>query len=313
MTKVSKSDPILSIVLLNYNFGEYLVDCLKSLDRSVLTDQIEIIVADNASSDDSFVKSQKQNFINSKIKYIFHQNGKNYGFAKGNNLAIKLIQPNTKYVLFLNPDTAVNSNTIQGMISYFRNNPRIDSATCHINLATNGKLQPECHRGFPTPWNTFWYFFGFGLPKLFPKLKLINGYLMEYLDYSTLQQIDCCVGAFFMMKIEVGKKVGWWNEKYFFNGEDLDFCYKLKQLGYTVYFIPDYKITHYQGVSSGIKKTKSSASTETKIRTAKATTRAMRIFYQENILQDYPHFIHPVINLGISLLESFRVFKARYL
>ncbi len=253
MTKVSKNKPILSAIILNYNAGNYLSQCLLSIDKSKLTDKIEIIIADNASTDDSFTKSQKLKLINPKIKYIFKKNTGNVGFSAGNNQGLATSNPNSKYVLFLNPDTSVEPNTLQGMINYFEKNNYINAATCYITLIATGKLQPECHRGFPTPLNAFLHFSGISS----------RGYFMEHLDYTKLQKINCCVGAFFMMKRTVGNKVGWWNEKYFMYGEDLDFCYKLKLNNFQLYFIPNYKINHYQGVSSGLKKSKSSASRET--------------------------------------------------
>lgn len=303
MTKASKNKPILSIIILNYNASDYLSKCLISIDESKLTNQIEIIIADNASTDDSFTKSQKLKLINPKIKYIYEKNIGNVGFSSGNNQGLAVSNPNSKYVLFLNPDTSVEPNTLQGMLNYFEKNSYIDAATCYITLVATGKLQPECHRDFPTPLNSFLHFSGISS----------RLYFMEYLDYSKIQKINCCVGAFIMLKRSVGDTIGWWNEKYFMYGEDLDFCYKLKKAGVQLYFIPDFKINHYQGVSSGLKKSKSTASRETKIRSAIATTTAMKIFYQDNLIKNYPQIFHPIIYLGINLLQSYRVFKAKYL
>jgi hypothetical protein len=313
MKPLLPKDPILSIIILNYNAGDYLINLFDSLTKLILTHRIEVILVDNQSTDGSFEVARTKNFSHPKINFIFHQNQSNLGFAWGNNQGIKISHKNSKYVLFLNPDTLVNPTTIQGMINFFENNSKVDAATCYVKLASNNQLQPECHRGFPNPWNTFWHFFGFGLPKLFPKFKLINGYFLSYLDYSQIQEIDCCVGAFFMMKRSVGQKVGWWNEKYFFYGEDLDFCYKLRQNGFKLFFIPDYEIIHYQGIASGIKKTTSLASRNTKVNSAQASTQAMRIFYQENLMAKYPKILHPIIFLGIEFVSIYRLIKAKYL
>jgi len=304
MTKSPKSNsPVLSVIVLNYNAGNYLSQCLESINHSVLTDNIEVIIADNLSTDNSFSLAKKIKLSHPQIKFIFTQNNKNGGFSWGNNQGLKSTNPQSKYVLFLNPDTAVEPNSLQGMINYFEKHSQVDAATCDVILAVTGKTQPECHRGFPTPWNAFSYFFLPFIP---------NSYILQK-DFSVRQPIDCCVGAFFMMKRTVGQSVGWWNEKYFFYGEDLDFCYKIKQLGYQLFFIPDYKITHYQGISSGIKKTKTAASRNTKVRSAIASTEAMRIFYRENLIKNYPPLLQPLIWQGINLLEFYRVFKAKYL
>lgn len=304
----------LSIIILNYNSGDYLLKCLESLETSNLKKYIcQVIVIDNQSTDDSFQLAKKQ-FKSQKFHTIFHPLSKNLGFATGNNQGIKKLSSNTKYVLFLNPDTLVEKDTISHMISLLNKDKNIDAATCAITLALTNQLQPECHRGFPTPWRSICYFSG--LSSLFPKSKYFNGYFLGHLNKNKLHQIEACVGAFLMVKKSVGDAIGWWNEKYFFYGEDLDFCYKLSKNGYKLYFDPNCQITHFQGVSSGIKKQSKDitrASRETKIRSALASTNAMRIFYQENLISSYPKFIQALVMSGIKIMEMVRVFKARYL
>jgi GT2 family glycosyltransferase len=312
--------PTLAIIILNYNSRDYLVKCLQSLDSSVLRQPVEIIIVDNASTDDSFKLVSPANFVfkNSylqKPKYLPLKT--NLGFAAGNNRGLDLISsPNIPYVLFLNPDTTVEPHTLQTMIDHFNHDPQLMAATCHVTLALTGQLQPECHRGFPTPWNTFWHFFGLGIPRIFPKSALFHGYLMDHLDYSQVQPIDCCVGAFFMLRRQAGNQVGWWNEKYFFYGEDLDFCYKLHQAGHQLYFFPDARIVHYQGISSGIigKTSKiSTSSRQTRIRSAQASTTAMAIFFEDHLAPQYPLPLRLLVRTGIKLLENYRHFKAKYL
>lgn len=311
---MKKNKVILSVIILNYNSGKYLSQCLESIVKSNLNKGIEIIIVDNKSSDESFVLAQKVKNTNSNINFVFLPLESNLGFAAGNNQGVKKISSDSKYVLFLNPDTTVEKDTLKGMINFFESDCKVDAATCFITLALTGKMQPECHRGFPYPWRSFCHFSG--LSKLFPHTKLFDGYFLGHLNMAKTHLVEACVGAFLMVKKSVGETIGWWNEKYFFYGEDLDFCYKLRQKKFRLYFVPDYKITHFQGVSSGlISKTKhiSQASRETKIKSAKASTQAMRIFYQENLVEQYPFFLRPIIMAGIKLLEIQRVAKARYL
>lgn len=300
----------LSVIILNYNSGDYLKKCLESISKSDIGNyQYEVIVVDNLSTDDS-IKLAKT--VSPKFKFLELKN--NLGFAHGNNQGLKEINPKTKFVLFLNPDTIVENNTFKNMIEFFDQNPKADAATCQIDLALTGQMQPECHRGFPTPWNSLCYFSG--LAKLFPKSKLFSGYFMGNLDKTKPHQIDACVGAFLMVKKEVGDAIKWWNEKYFFYGEDLDFCYQLKQKNFKLFFNPNCKITHFQGISSGLinhSKKISKASRETKIKVAKASTNAMRIFYQQNLFKKYSSPVRLLVNLGINMLEFQRVFKAKYL
>jgi len=301
----------LSIIILNYNSADYLKKCVESIGKSDIGNyKYEVIVVDNSSTDNSIDLAKKSNIPNTKYLIL----NTNLGFAHGNNQGLKEINPTTRFVLFLNPDTLVQKNTFKNMIEFFDKNSKVDAATCQIDLALTGKIQPECHRGFPTPWNALCYFSG--LSKLFPHSKIFSGYFMGNLDTTIPHQIDACVGAFLMVKKAVGDKVKWWNEKYFFYGEDLDFCYQIKQHHFNLWFNPNCKITHFQGVSSGlISKSKhlSKASRVTKIKVAKASTQAMRIFYQENLFKNYSPITRGLVMFGINLLEIKRVFKAKYL
>jgi hypothetical protein len=254
---------------------------------------------DNSSTDNSIIQAQKISVPHTKFLKL----KTNRGFSFGNNRGVEATNPKSNFILFLNPDTIVKEATLEKMIGFFEKNHQVDAATCKIILAKTNQIQPECHRDFPTPLNAFMHFGGISSRQ----------YFMEYLDFSKTQKINACVGAFFMIKREIGNKVGWWNEKYFMYGEDLDFCFKLKLKKYNLFYYPKTHITHFQGISSGIKKTVSAASRATKVRSALATTNAMRIFYQENLFSKYSLFTQTLVLGGIKLLEIFRVFKAKYL
>jgi GT2 family glycosyltransferase len=310
---VASQKPELSVIILNYNSGGYLSKCLKSLCRSKLNDEVEVIVVDNKSTDQSFRQAQTVSSTNRHLTFKFKSLSSNIGFSRGNNQGVKLISPSSKLVLFLNPDTLVLPNTLQKSINFFHRHSNAAALTCRLILALNHRLQPECHRGFPTPWRSLCYFSG--LSKVFPKSSLFNGYFLGHLNTQKTHRIEACVGAFLMVRRLVGENVGWWNEKYFFYGEDLDLCYKLHQKGHALYYYPYCKAYHYQGISSGIvsqSQKRSLASRETKIRSAKASTEAMRIFYQENLIKNYPILTRLIVLSGIKLLESLRVAKAKY-
>ena len=304
----------LSIIILNFNSADYLQKCLNSIYLSNLDKfKIEIIVVDNNSTDNSIQLAQNLTHNQQKITTKFLLLKENNGFAHGNNQGVKKINKKSRYVLFLNPDTTVDPSTFKTMINFFDQDSRVDAATCYINLALTNKMQPECHRGFPTPWRSFCYFSG--LYKIFPKSKLFNGYFLGHLDKTTIHPIEACVGAFLMIKKSIGQEIGWWDEDYFFYGEDIEFCYQIKEKGYQLYFNPQCKITHYQGVSSGlIEKTKhiSKASRQTKIKVAKASTQAMKIFYQKHYFQKYPKIVQNLVLFGIKVLEEKRIAKAKY-
>jgi len=293
----------LSIIIVSYNTKNFLKNCLESIEPNP---NYEIIVIDNNSTDDSVVmlkelkKKSKQN-----ITILEKRN--NLGFAKANNQALKKAQG--RLILFLNPDTILEKETLKTMIDFMDENPKVGAATCRVQL-TNGKLDQASHRGFPTVWNSFTYFSG--LEKLFPKSPIFAGYSLTYLPLDNIHEIDAGCGAFLMVRQEAGSQVNWFDEDYFWYGEDLDFCYRLKENGWKIMFVPTTKITHWKGAASGIKKHSqgiSTASKETKIKAAKASVKVMRLFFQKHYKDKYPKVIYWLTMLGISLLEKVRLFK----
>lgn len=299
MSKTNK----LSIVILSYNTEKLLNDCLNSVIKAIgERKDIEIIVVDNCSSDNC-VGMVKNNF--SQVKII--ENKENLGFAAGNNLA--LTKCLSSYVLLLNPDTEISSNTLEVMLGYMDNNPKVGISTCFVKLK-NGKIDDASHRGFPTPWNALCHFSGLG--KIFPNSVLFNGYHLGYQNLDKIHEIDACCGAFMLIRQEVGKKLKWLDEDYFFYGEDLDFCYRAKEDGWKIMFNPETSILHWKGAASGMKELSqeiTTASSETKKRAVLASTDAMKIFYQKHYIQKYPQVLTKIILFGIDFIEARRLSK----
>lgn len=295
----------LSIIILNYNTKDLLRDCLKSVLAAEKNGFcFEVVVVDNASTDNSTAMVKKEF---TQVKLI--ENQKNLGFAAGNNLAIPYTSG--RYVLFLNPDTFVFAETFKKMLNFMENHSRVGAATCRVELLT-GKLDEACHRGFPTPWNAFCHFTG--LEKIFPKVKFFSGYTLSYLPLDKPHEIDACSGSFLLVRRKVGNKLGWFDEDYFWYGEDIDFCYRLKEAGWQVYYVPEVKIIHYKGVASGMKRQTRQISTATKETRKKAlasSTEVMKIFYQKHYRKKYPPVVNWLVIQGINLIRLLRGLKAR--
>jgi len=286
----------LSIIIVNYNVKELLRQCLQSLAGV----DCEIFVADNASKDGS-VEMVREEFP--EVKLIASK--ENLGFAKANNLALR--QAQGRYLLFLNPDTVVPKETLSTIIQFMDGDPKVGVATCFIELASGG-MDMDCHRGFPTPWASFCHFSG--LAKLFPRSKLFGQYHQTWKDLSKTHEIDSCVGAFMMVRRGAMEEVGVWDEDFFFYGEDLDWCYRFREKGFKVMFYPHVKIIHHKGASSGMKKSSqevTTASRESKRRARKASTEAMRIFYEKHYIKKYPKLVNWLVLRGIKLMEKIRL------
>lgn len=295
----------LSIIILTYNTKDLTLDAVKSVEknypREVASGEFEVIVCDNQSTDDS-VEAFRSYKKTSKIK-TFHivENGGNIGFSAGNNKGVPFAKG--KYVLFLNPDTIVYPKTLTYMLEFMEKHPEVGASSCKLQNK-DGELDFNCHRGFPTPWNSFCYFSG--LQRMFPKSRLFAGYTQGWKDLSTNHEVDAIEGAFMLMPRSVGEKVHWWDEDYFFYGEDLQFCFDIKKLGYKIYYIGVVEIMHIGGAASGIKKKTQNLTTaniETKRKLQKARFEAMKIFYRKNFKNVYPSFVQWLMFRAIEMKE----------
>lgn len=271
----------LTIVILSYNVRSLLQKCLQTVENW------PVVVVDNNSSDDS-VAMVKRDFP--RVKVV--ETGKNLGFAAGNNFVIPSIK--SEYVLFLNPDTEVKGKAIDICLDFLEQHKDFGAATCKVVLP-DGRLDYSCHRGLPTPWNSLCYFLG--LAKIFPKSKVFAGYTATYLDINEPHEIDCATGAFLLVRKTAGDKIKWWDEDYFWNGDDIEFCYKLKTHHWKIMYLPNGEIIHYKGASS-------MSSPEARLLAAKSSTQAMKIFLHKHFGGTAGEFF---VNLAIFGLEKYRI------
>lgn len=298
--------PTLSIIIVTYNNESLIKETLSSIEKSypkeTTSGVYEILVVDNASTDATVaeITSYKKN---SSIRFLSLLASKtNDGFSKANNKGV--VKAKGEYLLFLNPDTIMRPHTLAVLLDFLKTHPDTGAVTCKLELP-NGGIDEASHRGFPTPWNGFTHFSG--LEKLFPKSHLFAGYIQGWKDLDTIHTVDAIVGAFMMMPRKVGEKVGWWDEDYFFYGEDLDLCYRIKKAGYNIYYVPTVSIIHIGGVSSGIKKHSqniTSADNKTRKNVQHHRFEAMRIFYTKHHMPNNHPLINWLVMKGISLLKE---------
>ncbi|QQG41108.1 MAG: glycosyltransferase family 2 protein [Candidatus Levyibacteriota bacterium] len=283
----------LSIIIVSFNTKDILQECLDSVYKNLSQKySTEVIVVDNGSTDGTVEKIQ-----NVKIKII--QNKKNLGFSRANNIGVK--QAKGRYVLFLNSDTVLFRGTVEIIVKFMDSNQGTGAATCKVVLP-NEKLDDAAHRGFPTPWNAFCHFSG--LSRVFPRSRIFAGYSLGWIDLTTIHEIDACAGAFMMVRRSAGEEIGWWDEDFFWYGDDLDFCYRLKEKKWKIYYVPTVSILHYKGVSGGIKeisKNITKADPKTKALATKARFEAMKIFYKKHYTDRYPSIITWFVMTGINV------------
>ncbi|MBU1100652.1 MAG: glycosyltransferase [Bacteroidetes bacterium] len=230
----------LSIIIVNYNVKEFILNLLGSLQPALRNISAEIIIVDNASEDDS-VKFIREKYPD--VKLIV--NDVNIGFGRANNIGLE--ESSGKYILFLNPDTIVKDDTFTTMIKFFEAHPDAGMAGCKV-LNPDGSFQLPCRRSFPGPWTSFTKLIGLG--KLFPKSKLFARYNLTYLDENKTYEVDAVSGAFMMIKRDVYNKIGGFDAQFFMYGEDLDLCYRTQKANFKVYYVHSTEIIHYKGEST---------------------------------------------------------------
>lgn len=293
--------PQISIIILNYNAEKFLRETLRSVVKQKGL-SIQTIVVDNNSSDNSRVMVKKE-----FKDVIWVQRDTSLGFSAGNNAGLPHAKTDT--ILFLNPDASfVGTSDLKKCYDKLHSDQSIGCLTARVNLVLTGGIDETCHRGFPTPWAALTHFSG--LSKLFPNIPMFNQYTKRYLGYTKEHEIDSVGGMFMLMRRSVGEQVGWWDEDYPLYGEDIDFCYRIKQAGYRNVFWPGVTVLHYKGVTTGMSKQSSSVTTAKKdtIRRVKGwSVQAMEIFYRKHYQSKYPFFINWLVYLGLKLMYFRRV------
>ncbi|NQT34812.1 glycosyltransferase [bacterium] len=270
-----------SIIIVNYNVKHFAEQCLRSVEAAAGSLSTEIFLVDNGSTDGS-VEYLKPLFP----QVIFIDNGENLGFGRANNIALS--QARGKYILVLNPDTLVGEDTLQSLVQYMDDHPRAGAVGPKI-LTREGSFDTTSKRGFPTPWVAFSRFSG--LARLFPKSKLFGRYDLLYLDPDKPALIDSLVGSCMMVRMETYREVGGFDEDYFMFGEDIDWCFRMKQADWEVHYAPVTKIVHFRGESTR----------RSNINRDQAFYGAMHLFVEKHFKSRYPLGGHQLIDLGIFL------------
>lgn len=228
-----------SIIIVNWNTCKITCECLQSVHEQTVKSKIEVIVIDNASTDDS-VRMIKEKFP--QVRLI--ENSANRGFAAANNQGIRVAKG--RYLLFLNSDTLVLDGAIDKVVSFADGNPDAAVVGCCV-LNADKTLQSTCFM-FPSVLNmllssTYLY-------KLFPKSKLFGRERMSWWDRTDVREVDVATGSFMLVRHEAIEQVGMMDEQFFMYAEETDWCYRFKQTGWKILFTPTAEIIHLGGASS---------------------------------------------------------------
>jgi hypothetical protein len=234
-----KTDMKLSIIIVSWNVKEDLVRCLTSLEDNASSASFEQIVVDNNSTDGT-VDLVTQKFPEVKIV----ENPENLGFAAANNLGLDIATG--QYVLLLNPDTVVHPNSLDILIEFLDNNP--DVGACGPKLLNDDGTPQASVRQFPTYRAVLYTHTVCRLLRLFRGQYL--QWMMKNFGYDRQIDVDQIMGAAMLVRKSVIDKIGPLDAGFFMYFEEVDWCYRIKQAGYRIVFLPEAVITHMGGRSS---------------------------------------------------------------
>jgi len=230
-----------SVVIVNFNGGELLTSCVRSVLASTVP--VEVFVSDNGSTDGS-IYFLKKTVHDDHLNIVC--NNENLGFSVGNNRAITMARGD--YILCLNPDCLIQPDTLSLMLAQMQQHPDAGMAGCLIrNL--DGSEQAGCRRRVPTPWRTVVRMLC--LDRLFSNHPRFESVVMHQRPLPKEAVCKEAVsGAFMFVRRSAMEEVGLLDEGYFLHCEDLDWCMRFRQKGWNILFVPDVEITHAKGVCS---------------------------------------------------------------
>jgi GT2 family glycosyltransferase len=224
----------LSIIIINRNTKDLLIQCLTSIPQMIEGFKIEILVVDNGSQDRSGSEVKKGFPF---VRLI--ENDQNLGFARAVNQGLQ--KASGGYVLLLNPDTQVKNGTIERLMSFMDAHPNAGISGAQL-LNSNGSKQNSI-ANFPSLATELlnksllrWLF-----PERFPGKERI---------YSEPKDVDSVIGACMIVRRDAWDQVGLLDEGYFLFLEETDWCYRMKRAGWKIYHVPDAEVYHFQGKSA---------------------------------------------------------------
>jgi len=228
----------LSIVIVSWNVEKLLAKCLASILKHQKNLELEIIVVDNASTDNT-LKILRENFPGVAVI----ANSENLGFAAANNQGI--LKAKADFILILNPDTEIINGALQKIIDLMKQNDQIGIAGAkHLN--PDWTIQPSVRR-FPGFWPIF--FILTKIAKIFPNLSPVYNYLAKDFNYQISQPADQVAGSCLMIRRKTIDEIGMFDENFFIWFEEVDLCKRAKAAGWQVWYTAEAEIIHHGGQS----------------------------------------------------------------
>jgi N-acetylglucosaminyl-diphospho-decaprenol L-rhamnosyltransferase len=247
----------LRVVILNYRTPELTIACLHSLVEEVRAlPGTQVTVVDNASADGSVEQISAAIEAAQWDWVTFLPQERNGGYAFGNNVGIRPAlesEAPPDYFLLLNPDTVVRSGALQALVDFMDKTPEAGIAGSRLE-DLDGTPQCSAFR-FPNVWSELDSGLRLGLVT-----QLLSEQIVPILPVTdAIRQVDWVAGASMIVRRQVFETAGLMDEKYFLYFEEVDFCIAAKNAGWTCWYVPESRVVHYVGQSSGVTDTKRKA------------------------------------------------------
>lgn len=219
LNEFDENNPLISIVILNYNAGDWLIDCVNSIQKSTYNN-FEIIVVDNVSKDNSHIKC-KERFP----EIILIENQENFGYCEGNNIGLRVAKG--EFVIVLNPDTIVHPSWINELLSAYRKNgdgfyqPKFLATTDQSMLLSTGNMIQ---------------IFGFGYSRA--KGEIDTG------QYEHFEKIDFASGTCIFTSKKIMEKIGFFEKFLFAFHDDAELCWRGGLIGINSFYVPSAIVYH---------------------------------------------------------------------
>jgi GT2 family glycosyltransferase len=231
----------LSVTICSWNTCADLRECLSSLDAVKGEVSLEVIVWDNASSDDS------ASMVEEEFPWVrVFRSETNLGFGGGHNSAMR--EATGEYLMPLNSDAVVHEGALFKIVQHLKQNTDVGIVGPKL-LNPDGSLQYSCRR-FPTPLAAV--FRNTPLGKIFPNNRFSREYLMQDWPHDTARDVDWVSGAAFCMTRKCFEATSGFDEQFFMYMEDVDLCYRAHEHGFRVTYLPDALVTHAIGRSTDL-------------------------------------------------------------
>jgi GT2 family glycosyltransferase len=222
-----------SVVVVTFNSIAWIERCLASVRGH------ETIVVDHGSTDGT-VELVRQRFPDARLV-----EQENLGMGGGNNAGMRIAAG--RYFLLLNSDAWVVGDAIEQLAAFVDEHPDVAVVGPRL-LNPDGSLQRSA-RAFPTLWRLATeYLF---LRKLAPRSRALNSFYEGGFDHDEVREVDWLFGAALLVRRDAADEVGLFDEEFFMFSEETDWCYRFRQAGWKVYFLPRAEVVHVGGASHG--------------------------------------------------------------